>query len=443
VSRRIRSEDGFTVIMAMVVMLVGLLFATAAIGQALSTESSVRRDGESKAALQAARAGVETSRYRMTALAEGVTAPNGSPLCPSVDASNNVTFVAPTLTAGGKPWCPPVTMQVGAGETSTTWVSSDTDTASKMTDARDIVSSGVAADGRRRVRTSWMVFDIRRLFLDYTVFSKETLNLENSGEIGAPEVQGNARSNGSILLNHPATRIYGNATPGPGADDVVNSPVQVTKSTTKATEDLVLPPVDTTEARAVNDNAELCGGTCPADLRFDLSETRTILGNTYLVCSIAFSGQGNPTIRFAPRDESQPIRIFIESPERCGGTGGMVFEVGNKPTLEVASTEFPSLQIFVAGSPTIGTTALISNNNSSPYLPITLYAPNTSVTVDNHSTVNGGIAAKQVTMSNNSQIVQYSQPTSLDLEIPPKITGGEFVECTADVPQGASLTDGC
>lgn len=440
-TRRLRSEDGFTVVMAMFVLLIGLLFATAAIGQAISTESSVRRDGASKRALQAARAGVETGRYRMTALAEGSIAADGSPRCPQVDTAGNVTFVAPSINAGGTLWCPPVTEQVGAGETSTTWVSTDMQPELNMSDARDIVSRGVASDGRRRVRTSWMVFDIRRLFLDYTVFSKETLTLANQGDIGSPNVQGNARSNGDIRLDSPQTRIYGNATTGPGR--AVYEVGQVVGVASAATEPLELPPIDASEALAVNDNAALCGGTCPADLRFNLSETRTIVGNTYYVCSLSFSGQSNPTITFAPSDPARPIRIFIAPPESCGGIGGTLFDVDTKPTIVIASTAYPSLQVFLAGSSSIATDARINNNNSSPALPITLYAPFSSVSVENNSTVDGGIAAQQVTMSNSSQIVQYSQPATLDLEIPPEITGGEFVECTADVPDSATLTEGC
>lgn len=440
-TRRLRTEDGFTVVMAMFVLLVGLLFATAAIGQALSTESAVRRDGASKQALQAARAGIEASRYRMTALAEGTMSPDGDPLCPIPDGNGHVTFEPPDISAGGTTWCESGDELVGAGESSTTWISTDREPDLHMTDRRDIVSRGIARDGRRRVRTSWMIFDIRRIFMDYAVFSRETLNLANQADIGAPDVQGNARSNGDINLNHPQTRIYGNATPG--NDDEVNVKGQVTGSTEPADEDLVLPPVDLTEARLANDNAALCGGTCPADLRITLSDTRTIVGNTYRVCALTLSGTGNPTITFKAADPTQPIRIFVETPELCGGTGGSVFEVGQKPTIVVLNQQFPSLQILIAGSTSIPTTAFINNNNSSPSLPITLYGPNTDVSVDNHSTIDGGIAARKVTLSNNTKIVQFSRPPQLDLEIQPEISGGEFVECTGADPESGSPLEGC
>lgn len=441
---RLRGEEGFTVVAAMIVVLIGLLFTTAAIGQALSTESSVRRDGSSKRALQAAKAGVEAGSYWMTALSDRLGAAKNSYVCPVVDPATGAitlqTRSAPSV--GGPSWCPRIQQRIGSGETTNYWVSADLQPTKRMTDERDVVATGVSADGARRVKTRWSMFDIRQLFWDYTVFSDRDLNLSNQADVGSPTITGNAGSNGNIYLNNPGNVVYGDATPGPGKSVVISGGT-VSGAKTPATEPLNLPAVDPTVA-AVNDNALICTPTCPAGVTFanqDLvisGDNVTITGNTFLVCSLSMTGQGNPTITFQPLDANRPVRIFIKDQTQCGGTRpANVLTVGQKPLITVASSLYPSLQLFVAGDPSRPTSIDIGNNN--PTLPITLYAPTSNVSIANNGTISGGIAARSVTMTNSTQIVFPSGGGSLDLEIPPEIEPGDFVECTTSVDDAQTL----
>jgi hypothetical protein len=338
-----------------------------------------------------------------------------------------------------------VVERIGAGETATAWVSDDLEPIKRMTDSRDIVATGAQHDGARRVKTHWTMFDIRQLFWDYAVFSDRDLYLNNQADVGSPTIRGNARSNGSIHLGNPGNVVYGDATPGPGG--VVDNRGTVVGSTQAAGEPLALPAVDTSQA-AVNDNALICANGCPPGVSFtggDLvlsGSNVTVRGNTFLLCSLELSGTGNPTITFQPVDATKPVRVFIKDQAQCPAPRpALALDVGQKPNVQVASTAFPSLQIFMAGSPDRPPSVSIANHN--PSLPITLYAPSANVTIANNGTITGGIAARSVTMSNSTQVVVPSGGTTLDLEVPPEITPGDFIECTSTVAASATLTEGC
>jgi hypothetical protein len=439
----LHGEDGFALVTVMLVLLVGMIFSTAVLAQAIKSEQGTRRDADSRGALQAAQAGLQRALWQATALSE-VTADPAS-ACLS-DGAANLEAGPPTQTAGGVGWCPPVTEEIGAGQTVTYMASADIDpAASKIT--RDLVATGSADGAVRRVRERVSGFDIANLFGDYAVVSLQDLTLANSAEIGDPQLAGNARSNGDISLTGGA-RICGDATPGPGhATTTKNgSSICAGYSTTPAPEPIELPDP---QLPAGNDNANICAnGSCPTNgwvnwnapartLTLNNNPSVTVRGNVFVLCRVALDNSSRLT--FDPIDPNKPVRIYLDSPANCGGQT-VPLQFSNNPTLSTTSAAFPAVQFYVLGGPT-ATTVSIDNRNET--LPAQIYAPRSTVRIANNAFLTGGVAAGQVTMTGNVDVRASSNPARLQLGTGVEFTRGPFTECTPQPATGATLSEGC
>ena len=154
-------------------------------------------------------------------------------------------------------------------------------------------------------------------------------------------------SNGDIAITNNG-RVCGNATPGPGESVSItnNGSMCTPSSTSPAAVPFNFPPVDQGSAATVNDNARITGaksGTgSPRDtcsgcgniswnaatrvLQVANNATLTLTGDVYSFCSLTV--QNNATLRIAPR--TTPLRIYIDSPESCGGGAGMGSVIGDQ-----------------------------------------------------------------------------------------------------------------
>jgi hypothetical protein len=110
----------------------------------------------------------------------------------------------------------------------------------------------------------------------------------------------------------------------------------------------------------------------------------------------------------------------------------------------VPNLTYPIVQFYVVGD-TPPTAITLNNNNSTPELPVAVYAPHSNVSIENHATIRGGIAANRVTMSNNSAVLNPG--TSLgDLvtNITPVYRVNQLTECSATPPAAGQPPDhGC
>lgn len=471
--RRARAERGSAALPVAVAMLVlTLAIGAVAVSQATTALDGTSRDARVKRALQAADAGLETAAWRNNSLSDVVNDPLRTTTCAVRVSGGAIDLVAPQ-SIGGRKWCPPSgPEEIGGSETFTYSISAladvDLDGVASTLD-RKIVVTGQSGSVTRRVTANASALEIRKLFGDYLVFSKEDLNLSNQSDVGSPEIGGNARSNGSIYLNHPNANVYGNATPGPGR--TVSGPGQATGSTAPALEPLVLPPVTMPTGSAVDGNVcKTPGGlgnllwvNCsttvwnPTTRRLNVSGNGTVVmsGNVHSVCSITVSN--SPKVFFtAPvvNGLTQPVRVYIDTPANCGGSASVTFsnnpeirtaqlDLGlNVPLLSsVPSLSSPIIQLFAAGAGPIS----VQNNNATPGLPMAIYAPAANVTVDNYARITGGIAANRVTMSNNSRIVSAGSTLGdLITSIFPVYKLSRYKECSAAPPSTGQVPDtGC
>src|SRR6185312_6786361 len=99
-----------------------------------------------------------------------------------------------------------------------------------------------------------------------------------------------------------------------------------------------------------------------------------------------------------------PLKIFIDSPENCGGGAGMgsvVFRNGGE--IANLNTDPTTLQLYAVGSNTLPS-SISYENNFGTAVNVLIYAPKSTVTFSNHTSIVGAVAAKQVQMQNNTTI---------------------------------------
>ncbi len=435
---RLSRDDGFAVVMTVVVLLVGLLLSTALVMQAVATQDVVRRDGASKRAIQAARAGSNSAAWLMSALAKTTDSGDPGKVC-ATNAGGSVSYSG--VAADG--WCPPVTQQLGAGESVTYRVSAPFQSAPSQT-SRDVVAVGTApaaygAGVTRRVRQRITSSGPPDVFSQYAVVSLDDLYLSNSAQIATQQVGGNARSNGNIVMSNSA-EIWGDGTPGPGKTVTTSNSATVHGSTTPAPTPISLPTPVPPALPADNGNIDAyfaanCAWGKPGCsfstwsnrvLNVTMSDSITLTGNTFVLCQLQMSNSGK--LVFKPAIATQPVRIYIDKPSSCGGITDSLL-LSNNTDLSTTST-YP-LQIYIVGA-TSPTRVMLSNASSAAW---TVYAPQSTVSLSNSVKVVGGIAAKSIQFSNSAEVdTPPAGSGGLQIGGPSTYARGDFVECTSTAP---------
>jgi hypothetical protein len=399
------------------------------------------RDRSTKRAVAAADAGIQAATYRLNKLTPG------NLLCVVKGVANQL-LTEPVQSDG---WCRAQTEDLGDGASFSYRVRSAIQNVvnGQQLLQRTIVSTGTVNGVSRRVSTVMGSATGVSLFGGYAVISLTDLNLSNSARI-----EGNVASNGNINLENSA-QVCGNATPGPGKQLTAtnNSGLCAGFTSAPATQPFVLNPIDLGNTSTVNDNAligvtdlvsQLLGfvwNLANRTLSLSLGNSLTLRGNVYSFCSLEINN--NSELRIAPRSPSVPLKIYIDAPENCPGVpnagtvrlrnGGNIINMNSDPT---------AVQLYVAGSPTIPTT-LRYENNFQQALNMVIYAPQSSVTLDNFTHIQGAVAAKTVTLNNNTEIRWDSRVGDIAVDgLKPLLRRQAWKECTVQAA-GAAPDAGC
>jgi type II secretory pathway pseudopilin PulG len=439
---RLAADDGFAMIAAIAVLALVLVLTGVTVVQALSSSETTVRDTRLKAAGQAADAGIRAAIYRMNSL----DATNAAQPCVAVNG-DTLSLVA-YQTVADEIWCPPVPGDVGGGATYSYRVAKAVQVnGTQVTRDSTIVSTGTVGGVSRRVAVKVSTLTGLPLFGINAIITQSDLTLPNS-----VDVQGNVRSDGTIKLTNSAT-VCGNATPGPGRVVTSSSSGGVCAgySTDAADRQLEFTPVDQGNAATVNDNARICGADpCsskgvswnPTTRRLSISTSGnlTLGGNIYSFCDLSLSNSA--TLNIAPRDPNTSLRIYIDSPEHCGGTGGNV-NLANSSLITNQNTNASSLQIYLLGSPSKQTSVSFSNSSSSD-LRLVIYAPLSQVTLSNSVQLTGAIAAKSVSLSNSVKLTFDTSVSNIQTtSVTPLFRPQQYRECTPSATAGTGPAQGC
>jgi hypothetical protein len=452
----LRSERGIALPAALMMLLViSALSAVAATAATSGADQSVK-DKSAKRALAGSDAGLQAALYRTNKV------PHASDKCVTKDTTGVLVVTDPD--ANG--WCPVQTEELGDGASFTYRVS----TGSNVTQngqslvERTIVATGCVLPGttpdgclastagvKRRAKTAVASLNAA-LFGAGGVLSKETLVVENNGYIGS-----SVASNDSVVIQNNA-EICGNVTYGPGANDAFtmqNNAVYDCAGTSarKAQQEFLMNPIQGDGARTTNDNSNFFAtdtmtGTATWDaanriLRINNNSSVTLTGDTYSFCYLEV--ENNAQLIIAPRAPARPpLRIFIDKPENCAGAGpdkGNI-RVENNAAIVNQTDDVAMLQLYVEGSTSTATNVLFRNNSGGPDTKLVVYAPNSTVTVENNGNFRGAIAAKRVTVANNGSLVWDARAAAVTMSTDSVYQRRSWTECTV-TPQGGAPDSGC
>jgi hypothetical protein len=317
----------------------------------------------------------------------------------------------------GNGWCPEQVEDLESYAAYTYWVSSATSVTvnGEALLQRKIVATGQVQGVNRRVLAVVASATGTPLFGNYSVISLTDLIMQTSTRIA-----GNAGSNGNISLSNSA-ELCGDLAYGAGKGfTTANSSHQCPGyQRREVAQPLVLNPVDSSPAND-NDNARIgvqdplvgallgtVWNSSQRVLSLPNDSVLTLTGNVYRFCRLQLSN--NSQLIIAARSASQPpLKIYIDDPADCPGVSdpGSV-RVRNNSTILNLNTSATSFQLMVAGSPLISTTVEFSNNVSLK-VPVVVYAPRSTVSLQNAAALEGAVAAKTVSLANSASVTEQA-----------------------------------
>jgi hypothetical protein len=431
----------------MLFMVAGLATITAR--AAITSEHGVLRDRNVKQAFQAANAGLEAAMYRTNLMQPG------SQQCASKNPSNGALQVA-SLQADG--WCEEQTEDLGGGESYVMRISGATSlhVNGQSLVRRTIVSTGIANGVRRRVMLRSNAATGEPVFPQgYAGVSLDGLNIPNS-----VIVDGGVGSNGDIYLRNSA-QVCGDATPGPGKSFEIRNTATVCpgSDTTPAEESFNLQPVDQGDAATNNDDARIGSPPQPTSLdpctdcnsvdwdpstrilRLRNNSTLTLGGSVYSFCGIEI--ENTAQLKIAVRPLGTGIRIFVDSPEHCGGAGTGSVSVRNSATILNLNSDPTTFQLYLLGSSAIPTYVDFDGVDFAAELVMAIYAPYSTIRVKGLAHLSGAIASKAIDLQNSAHITYHERIADITTGNPLRLYRPEhYLECTAG-PTGTAPDSGC
>jgi Tfp pilus assembly protein PilX len=467
--RRLAEDAGFVLPTAIIVLLILTVLTGAAVTVASQTSTSTTRDNNTKAALEAAEAGLGVATYRLTKLQPELkqcitgtanSAPESSGYCKDTapeQLGNGAAFTywtSPDLTYSGQT-CTGPTVTVAAGTEGT---------------QRCVTSIGTVNGVKRRVEErvfsliSSPLFEVNGILGYSSVLVKQNGTLE--GAIG---------SNGSITLENgvkvtetvlgPNAKVEGGGLPG---------------TTTKSTTEFVRPIVPIGESAVSATTVAGCGtptlGTAAGkncdvlitnginkigvpleedaskSVTFNSSIRKLSMGTKatlvlnkgiYNFCDFQVTGT-NATLKIAENPTSPDVQIFIDSASRTGSgcagdteAGKLVFKNGF--AIENPNKNATSLQIYVYDGS--GGTIKFENNSESSFYG-TIIAPYSKVEIKNNGEFTGGIEANEVELINNFKFKWEAKAAELKKEEKPRYKRKTWAECPPTY-SGTNPQEGC
>jgi hypothetical protein len=437
---RLGAEHGLALPVAIVMLFVVAALGSVVAAQAVNAADQGRRDSSIKRAVASADAGIDAAIYRLNKL-------KTSELLCVVVGTTGLT-VEPVQTDG---WCRAQAEDLGDGASYSYRVSRGSITLfnGQQLLQRKIVSTGTANGVTRRVKVVVGTLTGISLFGGNAIMSADDLTFPNS-----TLVTGNVASNGNVSLSG-STHVCGNITYGPGKQFTTSGPgLQCSGySSLEGDQPMVLNPVDQGNSGTSNDNGRIgvqdpflpsvpsIWNPATRVLQLKQWSTLTLTGDVYNFCNLEIANSAQLII--APRLPGQPpLKIFIDSPENCPGvTNAGSVKLTEQGSILNANTDSSTVQLLVAGSAQSATSVQFLNSFNSNVNMI-IYAPRSTVRMQNSTAIVGAVAGKSVILENSASVTwNASADVTID-NLEPLFRQQEWVECTAR-PTSSVVDSGC
>ena len=409
-SARLRRDDGFVMVIALIVTLVIVALAAALITASTTTSTHATHERGRSTALALADAGLEAAIHRLSSQYED--GPTQQEQCFTVEfKAKEASGVCPAQTeeiASQQKYTYYVSPAMKTNECAGLWVVAPK---GRTITQRCVTSIGEANGSAARVQER--IVQIMGVFPVSGIFSLSEILVNNeltfNGELGA---------RGKINFNNPVKAIgsglkvkYGESVTG---ESKCPSGCTYTKMSAAelAKEPYALPepypqPFEAAEASAATENAKITmtSGSINASREMTANNPTTIKfpSGTYDLCAIALNGTA--TIEYSP-----PVTLYLDSHYRSGTTcpnnsGSGSLQFNNAVTwVDLASVKSPSdLRMFAWGEPketNNHTPKFQLNNNVTGPWYAEIWAPYSYLEVNNSLTMDGAIQAGYVQLNN-------------------------------------------
>jgi Tfp pilus assembly protein PilX len=407
--RRLTGDAGFVLPTALIVLLILLLLTGAAIAVATQTSTSTTRDDNTKAALEAAEAGLHTASYRLSKLEPKPTS-----------CINDKAVVESNCESGSEPLGNGATFEywttkgLAAGES----CSGETISAQEYVTQRCITSVGKVNGVQRRLQAR-VALNRPPLFEINGIFGYKSVSIKQ-----ASELKGAIGTNGTVTLTNgdtvtevvlgPSGKLEGSGaqTVSRVAKAFERARVPIGESATSATTTAECIPPTNGEAAGKNCDFLITNGTDTstgvtfnaATRALTLKENASSMvlkGGIYNFCSFVAEGNNSKIETVL----GERVEIFIDSAQRAG-SGCTKSQSPGSGTLSLAknglSIKNPNpnatyLQIYVYDGS--GGTIEIKNNSASEFYG-TIVAPESKLIIGNGGSFIGAIIANELELAN-------------------------------------------
>lgn len=441
--RLLAGERGMALPTALFATLAAFGLAATAVVSTVNLQRGTSRDHDSKEAIAAADAGAGVAMLRLNRYASAL-----GPATPCLGMSGSTL----TLTAAtGDGWCPEATGTVGS---STYAYRITPQTGGAMT----IVATGSSGGVSRRISMSLTASTVGSVLENAGVIGLEDITLENNADIRV-----GVGTNGNVKLENNAT-ICGNIRHGVGKTVTFTNNSDQCSGYGITEGNQSLPPVSSfmpSDIATNNSNFRLvkCTSTSPTKvpagcesdsyvangnkgftstvpwdpgtrtISASNNSTLTLSGGDYFVCRLVLNNNSH-LIMAAPAH----VRIFFDTPENCK-LKSVAQQLVLSNNTDIQATGYQSSSggsdlpgLYMMGSTSIASEARFENNTGTTN-EFVLYAPNTSIVIENNATYKGVLAGKTIKLTNNATVEQDAAFK------PPQIGGAtlytrqSYVEC--------------
>jgi Tfp pilus assembly protein PilX len=443
--RHLADENGFLMIVAMFVLLIISVLVAVAIAVSSQTSTSTTRDSSTKAALEAAEAGLQVAAFRLSRLAPGEAQ------C----VTEGTVPTTPTLPATGeKIYCEDATKEpLGNGATFQYWTSKALAAGVKCASAtaelgqRCITSEGIANGVTPGTRLQTLVkpspgqplFAVAGVVgLEEFTASGGTISGGEAGSNGKLTIEGGAALKEGYVLGPKGEFVHkGGATWNPPetkhteAEGPLTAELPVGHATAEKNEDSRIGVQDEfyTEGKVVNKFT----GSPNYELNISSNGILTLSGSKYYLCN--FTATNNSTLRIAA---TAKVEIFIDAPtsedptSKCpAGTGK--FEGTGAFKLENLSNNPGALLIDMYGK---GPFVL---EHGAAAVAVSVDAPKAEVILTGGTTLTGAVVGAKVHLERGFSFEWNGKANSWTNGITGAYERKTWEQCTP----GSGATEGC
>jgi hypothetical protein len=171
------------------------------------------------------------------------------------------------------------------------------------------------------------------------------------------------------------------------------------------------------------------------------NSTLTLGGGVYSFCGIEI--ENTAQLKIPVRPLGTGIRIFVDSPESCGGAGTGSVTVRNSATILNLNADPTTFQLYLVGSSAIATSVAFEGVDLAANLVMAVYAPYSTIRIRGNTTLSGAIASRAIDLQNSAHISYHERIADITTGSPLRLYRPEqYLECTA-VATGTSPDSEC